>query len=275
MHIEWAKISKQTARGFTIVELIVVIAVIGVLATITAVGYSAFQNQAKQTASRVTLGQAADKIIEYSAPRNGVYPTTLAEAGLADTAQAGYQYTRTEQPLSFCLTIMTADATLYQRGGNDPQEGICPGHNYAYWNKKRLNDTVPLVGGAVDTSTFRTSTASVRYDPATTSREVVGNPFGGDIGDIYTFTIWVKSDTNWNGTSENSKIRIATPTGTQLKSCGFGGAKVDWTQVVCTYTLSSTNPSIRVTVTRNGSTGRLWVDDVSVTKLSPNSEEPQ
>lgn len=276
MNIEWAKISNRRQKGFTIVELIVVIAVIGVLATITAVGYSVFQNQAKQTASRVTLGQAADKIIEYSAPRNGIYPTTLAEAGLADTAQAGYQYTRTEQPLSFCLTIMTADATLYQRGGGDPQAGICPGHNYSYWNKKRLNETVPLVGGIVDTTTFRTSTASVRYDPVagTTYRTFVGSPFTGDAGDTYTFSVWVKSDSNWNGGSGNSKIRIANG-GTLIKACSIGGVKTNWTQVSCPYTLTSANRSLDVTLGNDGSVGRVWIDDVSAIRYSPNSEESQ
>lgn len=60
-------------NGFTLVELVVVIAVIGVLAAITIVGYTTIQDQShdsQRAASAVVVTEALEKY--YS--RNGAYP---------------------------------------------------------------------------------------------------------------------------------------------------------------------------------------------------------
>ena len=76
---------KQT--GFTIVELLIVIVVIGVLAAITIVAYNGIQNRAQQTALRSDFLQAvkASELFYNSNPSASVYPnstTTITQAGV-------------------------------------------------------------------------------------------------------------------------------------------------------------------------------------------------
>jgi len=65
--------------GFTIVELLVVIVVIGVLATITVISFSGIQERAIVASLQSDLNNAAKKLkIDYVL--NGAYPATLAAA---------------------------------------------------------------------------------------------------------------------------------------------------------------------------------------------------
>jgi type II secretion system protein G len=65
----WAK-----QKGFTIVELLIVIVVIGILAAITVVAYNGVQNRANDIAIQSDLNNIAKKIRVYQA-ENGAYPT--------------------------------------------------------------------------------------------------------------------------------------------------------------------------------------------------------
>ena len=67
-------------RGFTIVELLIVIVVIAILAAITIVAYNGIQNQAKSAALRSDLANAS-RAIEVAHVNSGVtqYPVTLPD----------------------------------------------------------------------------------------------------------------------------------------------------------------------------------------------------
>lgn len=71
---------KQMNSGFTIVELLIVIVVIGILAAITIVAYNGIQNRAKASSATTTAGSIAKKAEIYNADENSVggYPSTLA-----------------------------------------------------------------------------------------------------------------------------------------------------------------------------------------------------
>ena len=56
--MQWAK---QTPRGFTIVELLIVVVVIAILAAITVVAYSGIQNRTNDTAVQSDLANIAQK----------------------------------------------------------------------------------------------------------------------------------------------------------------------------------------------------------------------
>ena len=61
-------------NGFTIVELLIVIVVIAILASITIVSYNGIQNRAKSLAA-LTLAQNVRKSVEINLIDKGTYPT--------------------------------------------------------------------------------------------------------------------------------------------------------------------------------------------------------
>jgi prepilin-type N-terminal cleavage/methylation domain-containing protein len=76
-------------RGFTIVELLIVIVVIGILAAITIVAYNGVQNRARTTTNQANAGELRDKAEVYSADTgNGVFGTAATLEGLAATDTA-------------------------------------------------------------------------------------------------------------------------------------------------------------------------------------------
>ena len=68
---------KRSDRGFTIVELLVVITVIGILAAITIVSYTGITAKANTTTA-LTNAQSAQNIAEIYNAQNGNYPTVTA-----------------------------------------------------------------------------------------------------------------------------------------------------------------------------------------------------
>ena len=75
-------------RGFTIVELLIVIVVIGILAAITIVAYNGVQNRARTTQNDTNAREIANKAEAYAADNNGAYPTVANLTG----APAGSSY---------------------------------------------------------------------------------------------------------------------------------------------------------------------------------------
>lgn len=64
--------------GFTLVELIVVIAVIGILASISFVGYIGAKERAREEKA-ATNAQVVKKVAESYYSRNNIYPNTSAQ----------------------------------------------------------------------------------------------------------------------------------------------------------------------------------------------------
>lgn len=64
-------------RGFTIVELLIVIVVIAILASISIVSYNGIQNRAKATAAATTAKNVSTKA-EMTNTLLGAYPSTIA-----------------------------------------------------------------------------------------------------------------------------------------------------------------------------------------------------
>lgn len=72
----WYTGSMQNHKGFTIVELLIVIVVIGVLASITIVAFNGIQKRAENTKTITAVNQTA-KLLQLYKETNGDYPTGI------------------------------------------------------------------------------------------------------------------------------------------------------------------------------------------------------
>ena len=261
---------KVRQSGFTIVELLIVIVVIAILATISIVAFNGVQERARVSAVSSALSQSAKKLTLWQVEHSGQFPATLADAGISDTSNVQYQYTsdNSTSPATYCLTA-TYGSTIYNVSSSrsSPQSGACSGYNLLVWNKQD-DATVPVRNVAVDNSVFRTSIASMRLGPGEPGRGLLTSPYDVTPGEVFTVKFWLLTDSNWNGTGSNSKVRFGNAVGGGIiKACGYQGVKTVWTEVVCDYTIPSSGLSqMTISVGNDGSVGNIWVDDFSLSR---------
>ncbi len=84
------KNTRNKNSGFTIVELLIVIVIIGILAALVIVAYNGIQNRARTTKAQTNAAVVQKKAEAYNADDtlgNGTYPTTAAQmTGATGTA---------------------------------------------------------------------------------------------------------------------------------------------------------------------------------------------
>lgn len=179
--------------GFTIVELLVVIVVIGILAAVTIVAYTGIQNRARAATVSSDLANAAETLELHDIDTNS-YPTTLAEAnsgqGVVATSGTTYQYT--SAGATYCLTA--TNGTISYKISNDdttPVAGGCPGHGVG--GAVALTNFVPNPG--VETNTTNWS-AQYSTGGAGTIARMTG---GGNTGSAYIRQTWTTAPTGTGG----------------------------------------------------------------------------
>lgn len=117
-------------KGFTIVELLIVIVVIAILAAISIVSYTMITRQANNAAAESSAIQSGKKLALY-AVEEGSYPSDLASLGFTNSASTTYEYSYDNQtdPKTFCVTVTVSGSSYYiSSSSQKPIEGICDGH---------------------------------------------------------------------------------------------------------------------------------------------------
>jgi prepilin-type N-terminal cleavage/methylation domain-containing protein len=124
-------VRREAQRGFTIVELLIVIVVIGILAAITIVAYNGVQQRAVVASIQSDLEGSA-KQLAIDLVTNGTYPATTAAAnggqGLKASSNNSYSYTvnTAANPQTFCIAE-TNGSNIYSvtSTNNTPATGGC------------------------------------------------------------------------------------------------------------------------------------------------------
>ena len=134
--------NKQT--GFTIVELLIVILVISILASVTIVAYGSMQNRASDAAVKADLRNYAHKIMEYKAA-NGAFPT-----GGGGSAPAGVSFKVNKS--AYATNMHNFIYCVDQAGGNDKfivAAASRSGDRFAYSSEEGLHSYGFAWGGVV------------------------------------------------------------------------------------------------------------------------------
>lgn len=273
------------STGFTVVELLIVIVVIAILATITIVAFNGVQERARASSAMSTTSQVVKKL-ELQNATDSAYPADLSVLGLPATEGVSYEYTP-DGTASYCLTV-TVRGLSYKAStaDNTPTRGSCLGHGsdgVAAVTNLVQNPSLEVTGngwlplnwlgyiGRFSSAQAHTGTQSYELIAPSTGKDAYAEmqPYpSATNGKTYTISAYVYL-TGTGSTHANGDTLFAPATGT---STGGAHATYDrsklnqWQRISRTFTMTS-NGTLRIRFNVPiGST--MYFDSVMLTESS-------
>lgn len=119
--------TSRPTRGFTIVELLVVVVVIAILAAITVVAYNGIRDRAIDTAVQSDLRSAAEQA-QADQATTGSYPSDGSSFKSSNGTSYQYSVNNTTSPQTFCLTASNGKSIYNVNQTGQLVGGACTGH---------------------------------------------------------------------------------------------------------------------------------------------------
>lgn len=188
----------RPGRGFTIVELLIVIVVIAILAAITIVAYNGIQQQARSAAMTSALQQTTTWLDAERAKTGGVsYPTTLS--GLTQNSSYTYEYILEEG--AYCTSVSDGKNAQHVVSRNKAAKypGPCPAGHWRLagdGNDSGLYGKDGAVVGSPQSVANQQGAPNAAYEFASGRYVTMTDSFWGTQFDIssggFTLAAWVK-----------------------------------------------------------------------------------
>lgn len=120
--------SKTKKSGFTIVELLIVIVVIAILATISIIAYQGITKRAAETTLQSDLRNASTKLATNHAT-DGSYPNPSLPSDIKASNGNTFQYNASNTSYCLSATSSNTSANSYYITNSSPiTQGLCSGH---------------------------------------------------------------------------------------------------------------------------------------------------
>ena len=115
--------TKQTVKGFTIIEVVLVLAIAGLIFLMVFVALPALQSGQRDTARKQDVGNVGTAINNYSSANRGKIPTTAQLAGnAAGTPGAGFLSSVSDNISS--VEIIGTQASSASTGNKPAEDGV-------------------------------------------------------------------------------------------------------------------------------------------------------
>jgi len=256
------KIVQNKQRGFTIVELLIVIVVIAILAAIVIVAYQGISARANASAAQSSASDLA-KLLSLSNTNNGTYPNDLSTVNNGKPMPSGstsYSYHPGTGNTSYCATVTTGNSSYeITDTATTPVAGGCPGDgvggvaaitNYAADPDATAVGNFGQSGGGPAPSTASIATDQVHHGTTALKRTITGTGTSGTSAEVristhelkilagttMSWSFWVYSTRagNISPYADGTKVSDGTYTG-----CGSAAVSVPantWQKVTAACT---------------------------------------
>jgi len=290
----------RTKSGFTIVELLIVIVIIGILATITIVAYNGIQERARASAATSALTQAIKKIALWQVDNPGMVPPDLATTGVTNSSDVSYQYSQTNSATGYCITATVGSTSYYlnttSSNQGTPASGGCAGHGvggvqaitnlvtnpsfengiqpwWVTWGASGAGTAAVMTNGGWSGNNYK----RVTWTTAPTGAIQTGlDNTAVTAGKVYTFSLYVRQ--SWAG-NQFANISFRDYANTSLLTSSSGVVSMSagqWTRLSVSGTAPVTAIKATLYIQSNSSpppvNGTLDVDGVMLTEGSATSQ---